>query len=706
MAAMNLPIETPRNRLAATNSPYLLAHADNPVDWYPWGDAALSRAVTENKPILLSIGYATCHWCHVMEHESFRNSEIAAFMNGHFVCIKVDREERPDIDEVYMTATVALCGHGGWPMTVFLTPTREAFFAGTYFPPQDRHGHPGFLRVLQSIADLWNREPDRVLAEGASIRRQLQSMLAPQSAQAIPGSSVQTAILQFRGSFDAEWGGFDAAPKFPPHAALRLLFDTYRRDGLSDCLAMALDTLQRIEAGGIHDQIGGGFARYSTDERWQVPHFEKMLYDNAQLARAYLDAYRITGKQSLRETLEHLLDWVSRELTDASGGFYTGQDADSDGVEGRYYVFDWHDVRDALPEPEAEAFIAYYDVRPEGNWEGTNVLWTPHSKTKVAADLGIDREDLEQRLAAARDRISALRATRNKPLTDDKIIAGQTALMASAFAEAGRILHNRDYIQIAERAVLFVWHEMRNEHGRLLRCARRGKVSQPAQLDDYAHSAEGLLTLYETTGNAALLRAAESIAETMLSDFYDPDTRRVYHSPRGDDLLPIRVAEAHDGPMPNATAAAADVLARLSYHCDRSEWRERATELVNAHGRVAQRMPRGHADLLRVARSLDEPRTIIVLVPGTDREATAALRASCHAHCWPGHVFATLPELPRLADLELPLFQGRIRDDARPSVYVCRDDHCEAPVHDSDGLRSLLQPRTLEVHQDVAQTDT
>lgn len=690
------PDQTARNRLATTNSPYLLAHADNPVDWYPWSPEALSRATSENKPILLSIGYATCHWCHVMEHESFRNPNIAAFMNDHFVCIKVDREERPDIDAMYMTATVALCRHGGWPMTVFLTPVGEVFFAGTYFPPVDRQGHPGFLRVLTSIAELWATDPARVVAEATNVHRQLKLMLAPESPQVVSAALAQTAILQLRASFDSEWGGFDTAPKFPPHAALRLLFDAYTRDGSSDCLDSALSTLEHMGRGGIHDHLGGGFARYSTDERWHVPHFEKMLYDNAQLAKSYLYAYRITGSMVHRDVLENLLDWVELELTDAEGGFYTGQDADSEDVEGRYYVFDWQEVVDVLPEPEAESFTHYYDIRPEGNWEGTNVLWTPKSANVVAAELGIDEQLLAQQLMSARERIRAVRAMRPRPLTDDKIIAGQTGLMASAFAEAGRVLGKQRYLEIAQKAALFVLRAMTGADGQLVRCARQGIVGQPAQLDDYVHTAECLLTLYETTSDGAMLRAAETLAERLLSDFYDEATQRVYQSPNDNEPLLLRIAEAHDGPLPNATAVAADLLARLSDHCGRPEWRERALALVNAHGKVAERLPRGHSDLLRVARSLNESRTMIVMVPGTDHEANAALRAGCFACHWPGQILALFPERPSSADMALPLFQGRTATEPQPRVFVCRDTYCEAPVHSVEELRSLLKKAVCE----------
>jgi uncharacterized protein YyaL (SSP411 family) len=626
-----------------------------------------------------------------MERESFRDPAIAAYMNEYFVCIKVDREERPDIDEVYMTATLALCGHGGWPMTVFLTPTAEAFFAGTYFPPHDRQGQPGFLRVLRSIAELWAEDSTRLLDEAASITRQLKAFLAPRTPQAIPNATVHTAILQLRASFDEQWGGFDAAPKFPPHAALRLLFDAYQREAISDARDMALSTLEHIACGGIHDHLGGGFARYSTDERWHVPHFEKMLYDNAQLAKAYLNAYRLTESPLHRNTLDSLLNWVTRELTDSAGGFYTGLDADSEGVEGKYYVFAWDEVTESLTAEQTDAFTRYYDVRPEGNWEGTNVLWTPKSLAVTATELGLDQETSLRRLISAKERLTVIRSGRQRPQTDDKIIAGQTALMASAFAEAGRVLGNNEYIEIARRALSFVTHQMGNEHGQLQRCARQGKVGQPAQLDDYAYAAEGLLTLYETTGEGWLLRASESFARRILDDFYDPTTQRVYHTPANHEALPIRVGEAHDGPLPNATAIAADVLARLSYHCGHADWMQVAQEMVNAHGEVAQRLPQGHTDLLRVAHSLNTQRVMVVLIPGSDRPQTEALRAACfHLHR-PGHILALLPEAASPTELGFPLFEGRTAMHATPRAYVCRDDYCEAPVSTPEALRNLLE---------------
>jgi uncharacterized protein len=671
----------PRNRLATTNSPYLLAHADNPVDWYPWGDEALSRATREDKPILLSIGYLTCHWCHVMEHESFRDPQIADFMNRHFICIKVDREERPDIDQIYMTATMALCGQGGWPMTVFLTPSGEAFFAGTYFPHDDDWGRPGFGRVLQSVANVWRSARPRVVAEGRQIAEHLRAVTAPDQPQPLTLSLLDTALAQLSASFDPEWGGFDAAPKFPPHAALRFLADGFVRDGSKRCLEMYLTTLDKIQAGGIHDHLAGGFARYSTDARWQIPHFEKMLYDNAQLAKAFLFAYRVTRAESYRDTLERLLKWIETELGDPGGGFYTGLDADSEGEEGRFYLFDWNELRQALPPQAAEAVRLYYDIKPEGNWEGHNVLWTPRSRSDVARQLGVDEAILNQQLLSARDQLNRLRAARPRPQTDDKILAGQTGLALSAFAEAGRVLDDRHYLGVAEKAAQFVLHTLLGDDGRLVRVARLDKVGQPAMLDDYAYLAEGLLTLYEATGHADHLLAAERLTQRLISDFYDNETQRVYHSPAQHEALLLRLAEGQDGQLPNPTAIAAEVLVRLSDHCARPEWRQLALTLIQAHGKAAQRFPRGHTDLLRVARYVFDSPTKIIVVPGTDIEASQAVWRACAQRTFAGQTLAFLPEQLSAVHCKLPLFEGRTTIQSEPQVYICRDQHCEAPVH-------------------------
>ena len=688
---MNLPVAVPQNRLGSTNSPYLLAHADNPVNWYPWGDEALTRAGDEDKPILLSVGYATCHWCHVMERESFRSQAIAAIMNDNFVCIKVDREERPDIDEIYMTATVALTGHGGWPMTVFLTPGGDAFYAGTYFPPDDRFGRPGFARVLRGIAQAWQNDRQRIQSEGERITEYLRALVAPKDPQPISKGWVDSGILQLSAAFDEKLGGFDSSPKFPPHAALRLLSDSYLRDGTEHCLEMVTTTLDHLQQGGIHDQLAGGFARYSTDDHWHVPHFEKMLYDNAQLADAFLQAHQITKNKSYRTTLEGILDWVSTDLTAPEGGFYTGMDADSEGEEGRYYAFTWDEVHSVLPEVEAQTLSLCFDIRPEGNWEGTNVLWTPRPFAEIASELGLDEPTLIERVSQVRSKLLQVRRMRPPPLTDDKVLAGQTGLMLGVFAEAGRILSQPKYVEVAERAAQFVLGRMSNETGQLSRAYRQGKAGQPAMLDDYAYLADGLLKLYETTGLAQYLLSAHKLVERLLSDFFDGTTQQLCHSPIQPETLLLRIAEAHDGPTPNSTAIAVNVMTRLSLLLERPEWRDKGEAILRAHGQAVQKFPRGHCDLLRVARTTTDPHLIIVTIPGSNDAANDTMQRAIVEQPRPGQILAFLPKNPGPSELSLPVFTSRVHTQTLPQIYICNESFCSAPVHTvADLERTLL----------------
>jgi len=644
----------------------------------------------------LSIGYATCHWCHVMEHESFRDQDIANLMNEHFVSIKVDREERPDIDEIYMTATMALTGHGGWPMTVFLTPNHDAFFAGTYFPPDDHDSRPGFKSVLRGIAEVWRNDRQRVESEGIRITEYLRSLVAPKEPQTLPDTLVESAILQLRADFDERWGGFGGAPKFPPHASLRLLAHSYLRNRAENCLEMITTTLDRIQQGGIHDHLAGGFARYSTDNTWHVPHFEKMLYDNAQLAKAYLIAYRLTKNDAYRTTLEGIFDWVQTEMTSPEGGFYTGLDADSEGEEGRYYVFTWSEIQEALPSDQADIVCHYFDIRPEGNWEGSNVLRRLRSIAELANDLGVDEPTLLSQLSQAKRKLLELRSSRPRPLTDDKVLAGQTGLMLGAYAEAGRVLSKPEYVDIAKRAAEFVRDHMLEESGRLCRATRGGKSGQPAMLEDYAFLADGLVDLYEATGIARYLLAADSLARRMLDDFYDEQAGRLHNSPLEHEELLFRVAEAHDGPTPNATASAAHVLTRLSLLLGRSAWREVGQTLLRAHGKAATTFPRGHCDLLRTAQAARDFYTIIAIIPGTDEAANEAIWRACAEECRYSTLLSLLPSNPGPEELALPLFAGRLHNQAEPHVYVCRDDYCSMPVHTvADLQRQLSLPNQL-----------
>ncbi len=501
---------------------------------------------------------------------------------------------------------------------------------------------------------------------------------------------MDLAILQLSAAFDEKLGGFDSAPKFPPHAALRLLLDSYLRDGTEHCLDMATSTLDHLQQGGIHDQLAGGFARYSTDDAWHVPHFEKMLYDNAQLAEAFLHAYQITKNESYRTTLEGILQWVKSDLMAPEGGFYTGMDADSEGVEGRYYAFTWDEVHSALPEVEAQAFSLCFDIRPEGNWEGTNVLWTPRPLAKVAGELEIDELTLAERLSRAKYTLLQTRRMRAPPLTDDKVLAGQTGLMLGVFAEAGRVLSRPKYVEVAERAAQFAFSRMSDETGQLSRAYRQGKAGQPAMLDDYAYLADGVLKLYETTGRAHHLLSAQMLVEKLISDFFDETTHRLCHSPMQHERLLLRIAEAHDGPTPNSTAVAVAAMTRLSFLLERPDWRNKGEAILHAHGQAAQKHPRGHCDLLRVAREAAQPQLVIVMIPGTNDAANDAMKRAIVEQRRPGQVLAFLPENPGPSELHLPLFRNRVETHPLPQIYVCSDSFCSTPVQTTTDLERTL----------------
>ena len=501
---------------------------------------------------------------------------------------------------------------------------------------------------------------------------------------------MDSAILQLSAAFDEKLGGFDSAPKFPPHAALRLLLDSYLRDGTAHCLEMITTTLDHLQQGGIHDQLAGGFARYSTDDQWHVPHFEKMLYDNAQLAEAFLHAYQITKNESYRTTLEGILDWVSTDLMASEGGFYTGMDADSEGVEGRYYALTWDEIHSALPEVEAQAFSLSFDVRPEGNWEGTNVLWSPRAPAKIADELGIDEPTLVEQLSRARSKLLQARRMRTPPLTDDKVLAGQTGLMLGVFAEAGRVLSQPNFVEVAERAAQFVLSKMTNGSGQLFRSYRQGKAGQPAMLDDYAYLADGLLKLYETTGLARHVLCAQTFVEKLLSDFFDETTHRLCHSPMRHEALLLRIADAHDGPIPNSTAVAVNVMTRLSLLLERPDWRDLGESILRAHGQAVQKLPRGHCDLLGVARAISEPQLVIVMIPGSDNAANDAMKRAIVEQLRPAQIFAFLPKDLGPSELRLPLFAGRVEARTLPQAYVCSESYCSAPVQAVPDLEQTL----------------
>ncbi len=668
------------NRLIHETSPYLLQHAHNPVDWYPWGEEALSRAKAEDKPILLSIGYSTCHWCHVMERESFEDEAIARLMNEHFVCIKVDREERPDLDEIYMTATLALTGQGGWPMTVFLTPDQEPFFAGTYFPPMDRYGRPGFKNLLRRIAELWEEDRASLREQARHLTEYLRQNARPAPGLVVGEEELRRALLQFSQDFDPRYGGFGPPPKFPPATGLSLLLRCWRRFGDAHALEMVRKTLDAMAQGGMYDQIGGGFHRYAVDERWLVPHFEKMLYDNALLARVYLEGYQVTGEPFYRQVATEVLDYILREMTSPEGGFYSSTDADSEGEEGKFYVWTPSEIEAILGEEEAYRFCAYYDITEEGNWEGKSIPNTPRSMARVANRLGIPVEELERSIREARPKVYEARRRRIPPGLDDKILTAWNGLVIGAMAEGFRGLGDRRYLAAAERAADFLLTTLARPDGRLLRTYRAGKARLNAYLEDYAYLCEALIDLYEAGGAPRFLREAERLADLMLADFHDEEGG-FYSTARDHERLIVRHREGHDGATPSPNATAAHALARLSYHLDREDLREVAIQAIQAYGKAIARAPRSFAKSLIVVDLLLEGPVELALIGTPGRGDFEALRREIGRRYLPNRIIAHHD--PERGDpLPFPLLQGKGLVDGQAALYVCRNFTCQAPITD------------------------
>ena len=684
------------NRLIRETSPYLLQHAHNPVDWYPWGEEALERARAENRLILLSIGYSSCHWCHVMERESFEDEAIAALMNDNFVNIKVDREERPDIDEIYMTATLAMNrGQGGWPMTVFLTPELEPVFAGTYFPPSDMHGRPGLPTILREVARAWREDPDGLSRRAGEFAEQLRQRKTLGSALAVGEVELRLALDQFRQEFDPRHGGFGAAPKFPPAVGLRLLLRLHRRFGDPEAVAMAKKTLEAMSRGGIYDHVGGGFARYSTDDRWLVPHFEKMLYDNALLVKAYLEGHQATGEASFRRVATETLDYVLREMTSPEGGFYSSTDADSEGVEGKFFVWTPEQVGGVLDEEEARCFNAYYDISLAGNWEGASIPNTPRTLEEVAGQLSVAPDELVRTLDAGRAKLYAARQEREKPGLDDKILTAWNGLMIGAMAEGYRVLREPRYLDAAERAASFVLSKLGRADGGLLRSYRDGVARLNAYLEDYAYLSEGLIDLYEAGGSLRWLREAERLLERTLADFQDEETGAFFNTASDHEKLIMRYQDGADGATPSGNAVAAHALVRLSYHLDRPALRGAAVRAIKAYGSTIARFPYGFARSLCAVDLLLEGPVELAFVGARGSADLEALQREVARHFVPNRIQAILdPDDPTEAG-DLPLLAGKDLVDGAAALYICRDFACRAPLTDPGAIAAALDADAL-----------
>jgi uncharacterized protein len=678
------------NRLAHETSPYLLQHAGNPVDWFPWGPEALERAREQDKPILLSIGYAACHWCHVMERESFEDPATAELMNEHFVSIKVDREERPDLDAIYMDAVQALTGSGGWPLTAFLTPEGQPFYAGTYFPNEPRHGMPAFRAVLEGVADVWEHRRDEARAQSARIVEAIDrtGRLAA-SAEPLTDDILTQALSSLRRAFDPRWGGFGGAPKFPQPMTLEFLLRQHLR-GAPDALDMVRITLDKMAAGGIYDQVGGGFHRYSTDERWHVPHFEKMLYDNALLIRLFVHAWQVASNPDDRRIATETCDYLLRELRHPDGGFFSSQDADSEGVEGKFFVWSW----DELVEVGGEAVATALGASPNGNWEGTNVLWRPLPLGGIAEELEIDRGELERDLASARRKLFELREQRVRPATDDKVLAAWNALAITALAEAGRAFDRDDYVEAAVRAAEFVLTRLRRDDGRLLRSWRDGRSGQPAFADDHALMAEACLTLFETTFELRWFEGARDLGEDLLRLFHDEDRGGFFQTGADAERLVLRPKELVDNAVPSGNSVAADVLQRLSHLTGEDRFERAGVGALRLVRDAMASAPGGFGHALCALDLYLSTAKEVAIVGDPGSAETKALAAEVTSKRFlPNHVLAVASPDDEAARDAVALLRDRIPVNGRATAYVCERFACKLPVADVDALVAQLTAR-------------
>ena len=681
------------NRLAGESSPYLLQHKDNPVDWHPWGEEAFAQARAEDKPVFLSIGYSSCHWCHVMERESFEREGIAALMNERFVNIKVDREERPDVDSIYMAAVQAMTGRGGWPMSLFLTPDGRPFYAGTYFPPEDRGGMPAFPDVLAAAADAYRDRKADVLSATSRIVSQLEAQTeARTSADPLTRDLMTQAYRLLAANFDREHGGVGGAPKFPQPMTHELLLRFWRATGDATALELVELTLTKMARGGIYDQLGGGFHRYSTDALWLVPHFEKMLYDNALLARLYLQAWRATGNGLYRRIVEETLDYVEREMLDPGGGFYSAQDADSEGEEGKFFVWTPAEIEGVLGRELGRVACAYYDVQDAGNFEGRSILWAPRDDEEVRAELGLSADELRAAVGDARARLLEAREKRVRPALDDKVLTSWNALMLKAFAEAGEALAAPRLVDIARANAEFLLSSL-VRGDRLLRTWRStgdgsGRSKLNGYLDDYAFLTDALLSLYEATFEQRWLDEAALLAQRMVELFWDPGQGVFFDTGSDHERLIVRPRELFDNATPCGGSAAAMALLRLAVFTAEPEYQRYAVSSLRSVREQMVRAPSGFAHWLAALDFyLSTPREIVVIGPRDD-PATQALLRVAQTRYLPNRVMAGAEAPPERPGS--PLLAGREMLGGRPTAYVCEHYACGQPVTEPEALAAQL----------------
>lgn len=666
------------NHLTQEISPYLQQHAHNPVEWYPWGEVAFKRARAEDKPILLSIGYSACHWCHVMAHESFEDESIAQIMNEHFINIKVDKEERPDIDSVYMSAVQMMSGSGGWPLTVFLTPEGTPFYGGTYYPPSDRHGMPGLPAVLKMVSSAYREHKGKVLEVSSRLVNILSTMTGESNSQYVSMETLDSIFTSFRKAFDFKNGGFGSAPKFPQAMFLDFLLRHYHRTGNAEALAMVEKMLDKMAVGGIYDHIGGGFHRYSTDSSWIVPHFEKMLYDNALLSKAYLDAYLVTHKLQYKKMVEGIIDYILREMSSPYGGFYSSQDADSEGIEGKYYLWSLNEIKSVLGDDLGNDIADYYGIAEHGNFEGQNILHINRDKT-------LDNKKIEE----ANIPLLNHRMLRIPPFTDDKILASWNGLMLYSLAEAAKVLNRADYKKAAIKSGEFLISLM-SSCGSLKHVFKNGKAHVEGQLQDYAFVIGGLLSLHELTIDTKWIKHAISLTETMIDVFWVEDEKRFYDTADRQDLLFLRPRHIYDDALPSGVSFAVMMLLKLALITGEQRYRDIAASNIESIAEMAAKNPAGFANWAGVLDFyLSKPKEIAMLVNEKQKDALDMYHV-LHSKYFPNKVFVACPgdNIDICGDISLMKARGLVNN--RSTIYICENFTCKEPVTDVEKLLDIM----------------
>lgn len=684
-----------QNRLINEKSPYLLQHANNPVDWYPWGNEAFVLAKLEDKPIFLSIGYSTCHWCHVMERESFEDAKVAALLREHFVAIKVDREERPDIDHIYMKACQIMTGQGGWPLTIIMTAEKRPFFAGTYFPKHQQNGRPGLMEILKAVKNKWNDDRGALLSQAEGLSQAVISAASAgegEESGVLPKQLLDLAYQSMRQNFDPVFGGFSQAPKFPAPHNLMFLLRYWKKTRKAEALQMVEKTLTAMQQGGIYDHVGGGFSRYSTDDRWLVPHFEKMLYDNALLLIAYVEAYQCTGKQLYADIAEQIISYIKRDMTDDAGGFYSAEDADSEGIEGKFYLFTRQEVIGLLGEAQGKIFCAYYDITEQGNFmQPRNILNTiGKSVTEFAKENQLTEATLIELLAKGREKLFAMRKMRVAPYKDDKILTAWNALMIAALAIAGRVLQRNDYVAMAKQAMCFIEDKL-IQHRRVLVRYREAEAALPAYLDDYAFLVWALVELYESTYELVFLKRAKDLAMQMKTLFYDQEKGGFFFTGLDVESLLVRHKELYDGAIPSGNSVAVIALQRLTDLTGNAEFKAMAEKSMHFFMAKVQSIPEAYTFFLAgVMQSLTLEQKLVIAAP-TKEIAIKDTAEKIQRYFLP-HTAVLMYAADQKNEIaaEFPELARQLPDAEETTIYLCKDFHCLPPITDLGIFEKVL----------------